>query len=170
MNRETAHAGRTTKPMLGHLRRGEAHLAKTGRAARRLVGTFKSVGRRRCVAKYYVARHALLSFLLTEHAARHNEQLAEAGTFTAAIYLRDVVHAPADYIAQYAGAFGRAAAAAYRNLFGAEPGTDGLAVIGKRRPRLTSIATYGPHARLALEQATTTHKRTAALRTAQIGA
>lgn len=147
---------------LDHLRRGESRPGKIGRAGRFLVGSFKSVGRRRSVLKNFLTRRALLHFLLAEQATRHNEALAEAGTLTAAIYLREVVKAPADYIKKYASAFGRKAADAYRELFGAEPAMHGLTVIGNH-PRLAAIATYGPHAHMALAAATRTHKKTADL-------
>lgn len=145
-----------------HLRPGVARPTKLGRAARLLVGTFKSVARRRSVLKYYLTRRAVLAFLLGERARKHNEALAETGHLTAAIYLRDVVKAPAEHIAKYASAFGRAAAKAYRQIFGAEPAQYGLTVIGSH-PRLTGIAVYGPNAHMALAMATQTHKATAAL-------
>lgn len=150
------------KPM-DHLRRGEAARAKVGRAARTLVGSFKSLARRRSVAKYYATRHAFGHYLLIAFAEEWNERLAKAGWITAAIYLRDVVKAPAEHIAKYASAFGTKAAKAHRELFGSGPCQDGLTVIGTNRPRLTVISTFGPHARAALEKAVTTHKATAAL-------
>lgn len=152
---------RAVPMMLGHLRRGEGVVAKVGRAARALVGTFKSLARRRSVARAYVARHVLLRFLAVEQAERHNQELAEGGTYTAAIYMRDVLQLPAGHIARYAGAFGVKAAQAYREIFGAEPAAFGLTVIGRRRPRLAACATYGEHARLALDRAAHTHRATA---------
>lgn len=99
---------------------------------------------------------------LTRDAQAHNESLARDGHYTAALYLTRVLGVGKRFARKYAGAFGRAAAKAHRNLFGAEPAQNGLTVIGNR-PRFTQIATYGPEACAALEMAATTHKKTAAL-------
>lgn len=127
--------------------------ATSRRANRILIGAHNSVTRLYAVRRAY----------LTRRADRHNAALAETGTYTAAQYLRHVLHAPEEFVARFASAFGRAAAKVHRALFAAEPAQDGLTVIGNH-PRFTSIATYGPDAYAALEQAATDHKATAALK------
>lgn len=115
------------------------------RATRILTGTFNSVTRRYAVRRAY----------LTRRAEAHNATLAESGIYTAAQYLRRVIGATPEFVAANAVRFGKAAARAHRALFGASPAQGGLTVIGNH-PRFTSIATYGPAAHAALEQAATT--------------
>lgn len=112
------------------------------RAHRILTGTFNSVTRRITVRRAYLVRRA----------EAHNAALAESGVYTAAQYLRRVIGATPEFVAANAVRFGKAAARAHRALFAAEPAQDGLTVIGNH-PRFTSIATYGPGAYAALEQA-----------------
>jgi hypothetical protein len=130
-----------------------AAFTPTGRRAHRIL-----TGRFNSVVRLYAVRRAWLQ----RRAERHNATLAESGTYTAAQYLRHVVHASEQHIRTYAGAFGREAAKAHRALFAADPAQDGLTVIGNH-PRFTAIATYGPGEHAALEQAARTHKATAAL-------
>lgn len=99
---------------------------------------------------------------LTRDTQAHNESLARGGHYTAALYLTRVLGVGKRFARKYAGAFGRAAAKAHRELFGAQPAQNGLTVIGNH-PRFTQIATYGPDAYAALEKATRAHKSTAAL-------
>lgn len=123
------------------------------RANRALVGTHNSVTR------IYAVRRAWLQ----RRAEQHNQALVEAGIYTAAQYLRRVLHATPEFVAANAIKFGKSAAKAHRELFGANPAQDGLIVIGNH-PRFTQIATYGPGAYAALEQAVRTNKNTAALK------
>jgi hypothetical protein len=121
------------------------------RANRARIGSFKSMARLYAVRRAYLGRRA----------ERHNAALAEAGTYTAAQYLRHVVHATPEFIAANAIGFGKAAAKAHRALFGTSPAQDGLTVIGNH-PRFTPIATYGPDEYAALTQGAHTHESTAA--------
>jgi hypothetical protein len=112
------------------------------RANRDRVGSFKSVTRRYAVRRAWLQRRA----------EKHNAALAETGTYTAAQYLRHAIGASAEFVAANAIKFGKAAAKAHRELFGAQPAQDGLTVIGNH-PRFTQIATYDPGAYAALEKA-----------------
>lgn len=147
-----------------HPRPGAVRPVKAGRAARERVGTFNSVARRGRGphSTFWATREVLVRYLLVARADRHNDELAGRGYLTAAHYLREVVRAPEEFIAKYASAFGRKAAEAYRKVFGMEPTWYGLTVIGNR-PRFSPIAAYSRWARVALDIATGTHKKTAAL-------
>jgi hypothetical protein len=132
-----------------HLRRGEARPAKAGRAARERVGRYNSKARQRAV--------------LVAYAERWNAALAQTGCLTAAHYLRNQLKAAAAFVASFASPYGKAVRQAHIDLFGTEPESRGLMVIGNRRPRLIPIFSYSEDKHEALALGAATYARTAVM-------
>lgn len=82
---------------------------------------------------------------------------ARAGLVTAAAYLAERLHAPAEFVKSYSSPFGKAAAKAYREQYATEPAKSGLDVRGKH---LVRVFTYTVE---ILQKAAASYTRTAAL-------
>lgn len=91
------------------------------------------------------------------HNLRQVAARVNAGQHTAADYLSAVLHADPAFVKSYSSPFGRAAAKAYREQYGADPAKSGLDVRGHRLVRVYAYTVA------VLEKAAANYARTAAL-------